>query len=357
MPAGASGRRGRRATTATGPGVAAAAAAEPERQDAASPQWNLHTANARSTPSSAPRSSSPPAWCWSSRQRRKARDCCDTASRISRELVRRLRVRRRSLDGGAQRRAGAPAHVDAEPRKSIRGSRQTDRGSRSPPPSRAIPTSTSCSTTGGRPDAPYVPSEPGCGTRLESLTATVSLFASTPRNVIVPGLPSIFRLWSVPSPRPARSPRCPKCYRCRGRSPAAFSPDGRRIAYEDIGLGFAADWAQNQSSLWRNNRGGRTRPIRLITLADNTVEKLPWTNSNDSAPMWVGDTVYFLSDRNGTTNLFSYRPGAKEVTALTRHDTFDVMNASATSDAIVYEQGGDLVPVRDRVEAGEEAGD
>ena len=58
--------------------------------------------------------------------------------------------------------------------------------------------------------------------------------------------------------------------------------------------------------------------------------------------MWVGDTVYFLSDRNGTINLFSYRPGAKDVTALTRHDDFDVMNASATSDAIVYEQGGDL---------------
>ena len=122
----------------------------------------------------------------------------------------------------------------------------------------------------------------------------------------------------------------------------SFSPDGRRIAYEEIGLGFAADWAQNQSSLWRNYRGGRTRPIRLITLADHAVEKLPWANSNDSAPMWVGDTVYFLSDRNGTTNLFSYRTGAKDVTALTRHDDFDVMNASATSDAIVYEQGGDL---------------
>ncbi len=122
----------------------------------------------------------------------------------------------------------------------------------------------------------------------------------------------------------------------------SFSPDGRRVAYEEIGLGFAADWAQNQSSLWRNYRGGRTRPIRLINLSDRAVEKLPWTNSNDSAPMWVGDTVYFLSDRNGTSNLFSYRTGAKDVTALTRHDDFDVMNASATSDAIVYEQGGDL---------------
>ena len=121
-----------------------------------------------------------------------------------------------------------------------------------------------------------------------------------------------------------------------------YSPDARRIAYEEIGLGFASDWAQNQSSLWRNYRGGRTRPIRLLTLADNAVEKLPWSNSNDSSPMWIGDTVYFLSDRNGTTNLFSHRPGAKDVTALSRHDGFDVMNASATSDAIVYEQGGDL---------------
>ena len=145
-----------------------------------------------------------------------------------------------------------------------------------------------------------------------------------------------------PSAPTARSPRCRKCCRCREPSPGAYSPDGRRVAYEEIGLGFASDWAQNQSSLWRNYRGGRTRPIRLINLADHAVEKLPWANSNDSAPMWVGDTVYFLSDRNGTTNLFSYRPGAKDVTALTRHDDFDVMNASATSDAIVYEQGGDL---------------
>src|SRR5206468_1322460 len=83
---------------------------------------------------------------------------------------------------------------------------------------------------------------------------------------------------------------------------------GRRVAYEEIAVAmFAATWAQNQSSQWRHYRGGRTHPVRLLTLADRSVEKTPWTDSNDASPMWVGNAVYFLSDRNGTTNLFAYR--------------------------------------------------
>ena len=77
-----------------------------------------------------------------------------------------------------------------------------------------------------------------------------------------------------------------------------------------------------------------------MTLADHSIEKLPWTNSNDTDPMWIGNTIYFLSDRNHTVNLFAYRTDTKQLTQLTRHDDFDIMNASAGSDAIVYEQAG-----------------
>ena len=117
-----------------------------------------------------------------------------------------------------------------------------------------------------------------------------------------------------------------------------FSPDGRRIAYEEISTAFIPDWFE--TSEWRHYRGGRTQPVRIMELASYSVEKLPWKNSNDRNAMWIGNTVYFLSDRNGTTNLFSYDVGTKAVKQLTHHDEFDIMNASAGADAIAYEQAG-----------------
>jgi tricorn protease len=118
----------------------------------------------------------------------------------------------------------------------------------------------------------------------------------------------------------------------------AYSADGRRFAYDEISIAFTPDWYE--TSMWRHYRGGRTHPIRVMNVADSSVEKLPWKDSNDTDPMWIGDTVFFLSDRNFTVNLFAYDAGAKQVKQLTKHDDFDIMNASATSDAIVYEQAG-----------------
>ncbi len=172
------------------------------------------------------------------------------------------------------------------------------------------------------------------------------MFASTRNAVPTPGASPYFRLWTMalsgdskPSsavkgaglPEPLPMPRA---------AMGAYSPDGRRMAYEEFTVAAFPEWAQKQASQWRNYRGGRTHPIRLINLADYSVEKLPWTNTNDTTPMWVGDVVYFLSDRNGATNMFSYDPRTKQVAAVTRHDDFDIMSAAAGSGAIVYEQAG-----------------
>jgi tricorn protease len=144
-----------------------------------------------------------------------------------------------------------------------------------------------------------------------------------------------FRLWSIgldggmPEPLPM-----PRAYT------GAFSPDGQRIAYEEFSVAMFPAWAQNQSSQWRHYRGGRTHPIKIMTPAQSAVEALPWSNSNDTDPMWAGNTIYFLSDRNHTVNLFSYSLEAKKLTQLTRHDDFDIKSASATTDAAVYEQAG-----------------
>jgi tricorn protease len=144
---------------------------------------------------------------------------------------------------------------------------------------------------------------------------------------------SYFSLWTIGLegglPEPLPMPRA---------FSAAYSADGRKLAYEEITRAFIPEW--DETSEWRHYRGGRTHPILVMNLADNSVEKLPWTNSNDTLPMWIGSTIYFLSDRNHTMNLFACRLDTKQVTQLTHHDDFDIMTASAGSDAIVYEQAG-----------------
>lgn len=144
---------------------------------------------------------------------------------------------------------------------------------------------------------------------------------------------SYFQLWSIglDGGLPERLPM-PRVFQ------ASYAPDSRRVAYQEIPLAFVPNW--DEASFWRRYRGGRTQPIRILNLADNSEEKLPWTSSNDSNPMWVGNTIYFLSDRNRTINLYSWKAGAKDVAQLTHHDDFDVMNASAGAGAIVYEQAG-----------------
>lgn len=114
----------------------------------------------------------------------------------------------------------------------------------------------------------------------------------------------------------------------------SFSPDGSRLAYVPI---------QQWQRAWKHYRGGQTRPIWIANLADSSIEAtIPRDNSNDFNPMWVDDTIFFLSDRNGPVTLFAYDTESKQVKQVVRHDGLDVKSASAGPGAIVYEQFGSL---------------
>jgi tricorn protease len=115
----------------------------------------------------------------------------------------------------------------------------------------------------------------------------------------------------------------------------SFSGSGDRIAYTPTGK-------TSDVLGWRNYRGGGTSRIWLATLSDSSVETIPRSNSNDTDPMWVGDKVYFVSDRNGTENLFSYDTTTKAVVQLTRFEKYGIKAASANAGAIVFAQGGTL---------------
>jgi tricorn protease len=149
------------------------------------------------------------------------------------------------------------------------------------------------------------------------------IFASGRTSVPIP----FARLWSV-SVEGGQPEPLPMSMADRG----VYSPDGRRMAYVRLGGEF---------DVWRHYRGGATTEIWLLNIADYSLEKVPRVdNCNDAFPAWIGNKVYFISDRNHTFNLFSYDTTSKEVKQLTSHDDYDIRCASGGAGVIVYEQAG-----------------
>ncbi len=116
---------------------------------------------------------------------------------------------------------------------------------------------------------------------------------------------------------------------------ATYSPDGNRIAYNPLSPRFLQ---------WKRYRGGAVSQVWLYDTATHAIEKVPQpaSRANDAGPMWMGEVVYFRSDRDGEMNLYAYDTKSKKVRRLTNHSDFGVLNASAGAGRIVYEQAGYL---------------
>lgn len=114
---------------------------------------------------------------------------------------------------------------------------------------------------------------------------------------------------------------------------ASYSPDASHLAYVPLFQWQAA---------WKRYRGGQTTKIWIADASDSSVIEIPRQNSNDFNPMWVGETVYFLSDRNGPVTLFAYDTKSKAVRQLVANKGLDLKSASAGPGAIVYSQFGAL---------------
>lgn len=244
-----------------------------------------------------------------------------------------------SRDGGRARRLTSTPTEETDPRFSPDGSRIAF-----------------TATVGRNTDVYVMPTAGGTATRLTyhpgldfargwTSDGNEVIFGSGRETLPTPRVASYSRLWKMSAEGGAAQVLpMPRAHT------GSFSNDRQRIAYEEFATEFEVREAQFQNAQWRHYRGGRTHPIRIMKLADGSEQQLPWDNSNDSDPMWIGDTIYFISDRNFTANLFAYDTRSGRIEQVTRHNDFDVMNASAGSDAIVYEQAGYvyLFQLRDR---------
>ncbi|HSG81217.1 MAG TPA: peptidase S41, partial [Gemmatimonadota bacterium] len=114
-----------------------------------------------------------------------------------------------------------------------------------------------------------------------------------------------------------------------------LSPDETRVVYSPKFRDFRT---------WKRYEGGWAQDLYIFDLETYDAQQITDHPRADRDPMWIGDMIYFTSDRDGTNNLFSYNPATGATTQLTQSTTWDVRWPSADEEGrIVYELNGELV--------------
>jgi tricorn protease len=116
---------------------------------------------------------------------------------------------------------------------------------------------------------------------------------------------------------------------------ASYSPDGEYIAYTPV---------RDASAQWKHYRGGTHARIWIYNVKSHEVVEIgqPPERCNDLDPNWIGNTVYFRSDRAGEYNLFSYDAASKEIKPVTRYTDFPVIDVNTDGKKLIFEQAGYL---------------
>ena len=121
---------------------------------------------------------------------------------------------------------------------------------------------------------------------------------------------------------------------------AAFgevSADGKHIAYTPI-----TSW----DAEWRNYRGGQAMPIWIVDMETKELTTTPQpTKERHLDPVWLHGKVFYLSEQDYASNIWSYDPNTKEEKQQTFHKKFDVKSLDAHGNNIIYEQGLSLIHI------------
>jgi tricorn protease len=113
-----------------------------------------------------------------------------------------------------------------------------------------------------------------------------------------------------------------------------FSPDGKKIVYSPLFRDFRS---------WKRYEGGWAQDLFIFDLATHQANRIAASKRTERDPMWIGDAIYFVSDRDGTLNLYVYDIAKNAVEQLTRNTTWDVRWPSTDNRSrIVYELNGEL---------------
>jgi tricorn protease len=114
----------------------------------------------------------------------------------------------------------------------------------------------------------------------------------------------------------------------------SFSPDDSKMAYNRVFREFRT---------WKHYRGGQADDIWIFDFKTGALEDITNNPAQDIIPMWApNNKIYFLSDRDGRMNLFSYDLATKRTAQLTFCKNYDIKFPSLGGGGIVFEQAGEV---------------
>ncbi len=114
---------------------------------------------------------------------------------------------------------------------------------------------------------------------------------------------------------------------------ATFSPDGTRLAYTRDAL---------ITHRWKRYHGGLADSIWVADLKAKRFHRIDSDTVNEQYPVWVGDSIYYISERDGTANLWRFDTKSGSHKRLTSKNVYDVLEPSSDGKKIIYEYGNDL---------------
>ena len=112
-----------------------------------------------------------------------------------------------------------------------------------------------------------------------------------------------------------------------------YSPDGTHLAYVSHTLWELA---------WKRYRGGQTTTIWLADLATSKVHGIPRNNTMDWNPVWIGDSIYYLTDPTGPVGLNRYDTRTGKVEECVKGEGFDLKSLTGGPDCLAIEKLGSI---------------
>ncbi len=111
----------------------------------------------------------------------------------------------------------------------------------------------------------------------------------------------------------------------------SFSPDGKKMAYNRVFREFRT---------WKYYKGGMADDVWIYDFETKKTVNITNNDNQNIFPMWHGNSIYFLSDRDRTMNMFEYNIDTKITTKITDYTNYDIKFPSLGNESIIFENGG-----------------